>query len=130
MASLRGSVASRCQLSVSWSCSDVISLSCIEVSFLRVRLQGSYDIIAIMASILIRKVDETTKKRLRVRAATHGRSMEEEARAILKKALSEPKPIKRVGIGTAIKELFAPLGGITLPEVPREPIPEPPDFSK
>jgi len=87
-------------------------------------------IIDIMASILIRKVDETTKKRLRVRAATHGRSMEEEAREILKKALSGPTPRKQVGLGTAIRQIFAPLGGVDLPEIPREPIGEAPDFGK
>ena len=83
-----------------------------------------------MASILIRKVDETTKRRLRLRAATHGRSMEEEAREILKKALSEPKPRKEVGLGTAIRQIFAPLGGVDLPDIPREPIGDPPDFDK
>ena len=83
-----------------------------------------------MPSILIRRVDENTKKRLRVRAATNGRSMEEEAREILKRALSGPKPRKQVGLGTAIRQLFAPLGGVDLPEIPREPMREPPDFSK
>jgi hypothetical protein len=33
-----------------------------------------------MASITIRNLDEDTKRRLRIRAAEHGRSMEEEAR--------------------------------------------------
>ena len=83
-----------------------------------------------MASILIRKIDEKTKKRLRIRAATHGRSMEEEARAILKRALDEPRRGRQRGLGTAIKELFAPLGGVDLPEIPREPMREPPDFAK
>jgi len=36
-----------------------------------------------MASITIRKLDEKTKERLRVRAAQHWRSMEEEARTLL-----------------------------------------------
>lgn len=81
-----------------------------------------------MATILIRKLDEKTKKRLRLRAANHGRSMEEEAREILKKALDEPKSAKQVGLGTAIRQIFAPLGGVSLPEIPREPMREPPDF--
>lgn len=84
-----------------------------------------------MASILIRKVDERTKKRLRIRAATNGHSMEEEAREILTKALNtEGKPQEQLGLGTAIRQLFAPLGGVDLPEIPREPMREPPDFSK
>jgi antitoxin FitA len=42
-----------------------------------------------VASITIRNLDETLKARLRVRAAHHGRSMEEEARQILRRALAE-----------------------------------------
>ena len=37
-----------------------------------------------MASITIRNIDDSLKHRLRVRAAEHGHSMEEEARAIFK----------------------------------------------
>lgn len=40
-----------------------------------------------MASITIRNLDDSTKQRLRVRAAEHGRSMEEEARDILRKVV-------------------------------------------
>jgi plasmid stability protein len=40
-----------------------------------------------MATLTIRNIDESVKERLRVRAATHGRSMEEEARVILKRAI-------------------------------------------
>ncbi|MGF1671617.1 MAG: plasmid stabilization protein, partial [Balneolaceae bacterium] len=42
-----------------------------------------------MASITIRNLDKQTKSRLRIQAAVHGRSMEEEARIILNSALSE-----------------------------------------
>lgn len=46
-----------------------------------------------MASITIRKLDEDVKTRLRVRAAENGRSMEEEARVILREAVGEePEP--------------------------------------
>ena len=47
-----------------------------------------------MASITIRNLDDHIKQRLRVRAATHGRSMEEEARDILRQVMGEtpPKP--------------------------------------
>ena len=42
-----------------------------------------------MASITIRNLDEQTKARLRVRAAHLKRSMEDEARNILRAALAE-----------------------------------------
>ena len=41
-----------------------------------------------MSTILIRQLDEATKVRLRLRAAQHGRSMEAEAREILKATLA------------------------------------------
>src|SRR5260370_1295307 len=41
-----------------------------------------------MASITIRQLDETLKRRLRLRAARNGRSMEDEARTILRHAAS------------------------------------------
>jgi plasmid stability protein len=81
-----------------------------------------------MATITIRGLDDAVKKRLRVRAARHGRSMEEEAREILKIAVanSDPEP----NLAKAIRALFEPLGGVDLPEYPRrkEPIREPPRF--
>ena len=42
-----------------------------------------------MASITVRKIEDELKQRLRVRAAEHGHSMEEEARSILRSALGE-----------------------------------------
>src|SRR4051794_35036597 len=41
-----------------------------------------------MASLTIRRLDDELKKRLRLRAARHGRSMEDEARVILGQAAS------------------------------------------
>lgn len=41
-----------------------------------------------MASITIRNIDDELKERLRVRAAKHGHSMEEEARVILRRAIN------------------------------------------
>ena len=43
-----------------------------------------------MASLTIRNLDPAVKDRLRVRAAERGRSMEEEARVILRRAMREP----------------------------------------
>lgn len=80
-----------------------------------------------MASITIRNLDDTLKLRLRVRAATHNRSMEDEARDILRNALSV-EPTESPAIGSAIHALFAPLGGVDLPAIEREPMREPPGF--
>ena len=80
-----------------------------------------------MASITIRNLDDDVKTRLRMRAAEKGRSMEEEARLILREAVGrEEAPAK--GLGTAIHERFKPLGGVELELPPREPMREPPRF--
>ena len=80
-----------------------------------------------MASITLRKLDDTVKSRLRLRAASNGRSMEEEARIILRDA-GEQEPVPERGLGTAVHELFKPLGGLDLELPPREPVREPPRF--
>jgi plasmid stability protein len=80
-----------------------------------------------MASITIRNLDEPLKARLRVQAATHGRSMEDEARDILRTALNQ-QPVRPANLAAAIRARFAPLGGVDLPELAREPMREPPDF--
>ena len=77
-----------------------------------------------MASITIRQLEESVKRKLRIRAARHGRSMEQEAREILKTALSKPEEPPK-DLGKAIHEIFAPFGGVELDIPPREPIPEP-----
>lgn len=81
-----------------------------------------------MAVMTIRNIDDAIKKRLRVRAAVNGRSMEDEARDILRSALSTDDPRPR-NLGQAIHERFGPLGGVDLPDVLREAIREPVDFS-
>ncbi len=80
-----------------------------------------------VASITVRNLDESLKKRLRIRAAENGRSMEQEARDILRAALDEDRAPTR-DLGTAIHELFGPLGGVDLPIPPREPMRELPDL--
>jgi plasmid stability protein len=82
-----------------------------------------------MASITIRRLDESTKAKLRVRAARHGRSMEEEAREILQAAVSAPEQSGK-GLYESIRALFEPLGGVDLPEIPRGPMREPPKFDE
>ena len=76
-----------------------------------------------MASIIIRRLGENTKHQLRIRAARHGRSMEQEAREILKSALSQPAQQPK-NLAEEIRKLFAPFGGVELEIPPREPIPE------
>jgi antitoxin FitA len=78
-----------------------------------------------MASITIRKLDEATKQRLRLRAAYHKRSMEDEARLILLATLADEKATAG-NLAEAIRRRFVPLGGIELRLPPREPVREPP----
>lgn len=78
------------------------------------------------ASITIRNLDETLKRRLRIRAAAHGRSMEEEVRDILRKEVGEAAPPSN--LAAAIRARVAPFGGIDLDLPAREPIPDPPSF--
>jgi plasmid stability protein len=66
-----------------------------------------------MASLTIRNIDERTKARLRMQAARHGRSMEEEARSLLRAALTQEEAEDR-SLADAIRARFARLGGVTL----------------
>jgi plasmid stability protein len=77
-----------------------------------------------MASITIRQLPETTKSKLRIRAAEHGRSMEQEAREILQSELSKT-PHTGKDLHKAIREIFEPLGGVELQIPPRGPIRDP-----
>ena len=79
-----------------------------------------------MASITIRKLDDGVKTRLRLRAAENGRSMEEEARVILREAVASGAGPDNLAV--AIRARFAPLGGVELQLPPREPAREPPRF--
>ncbi|MCY4463476.1 MAG: plasmid stabilization protein [Albidovulum sp.] len=78
-----------------------------------------------MASITLRNLDDEVGTRLRVRAAGNGRSMEEEARMILREAVGQG-PLPEKGLGTAIHELFKPFGYVELELPRREPMREPP----
>lgn len=75
-----------------------------------------------MASMTIRNIDEELKARLRIAAAQHGRSMEDEARDILRVALST-EPTRNPGrISDSIRARIQPLGGIELDRPAREAI--------
>lgn len=82
-----------------------------------------------MAVMTIRNIDDAIKSRLRLRAAMHGRSMEDEARDILRAALSTEIPRPR-NLGQAINERFVELGGVDLPEIARERIRRPVDLGE
>jgi plasmid stability protein len=70
-----------------------------------------------MATLTIRQLDEKTKSRLRVRAAHHGRSMEAEAREILRSSLTA-SPLGKGNLAESIRRRFAVFGGLEL-ELPR-----------
>ena len=81
-----------------------------------------------MASLTVRNLDDGLKRLLRIRAAENGRSMEEEAREILRKALTMPAWAPD-DLATAIRARFEPLGGIDLDLPPREAMRDAPDLN-
>jgi antitoxin FitA len=83
-----------------------------------------------MGSITVRKIDDGLKKQLRVRAAKHGRSMEDEVRAILRRAVAATHEKEEVDLGTAIRRRFARFGHIELELPPRGPMRTVPKFGK
>lgn len=62
-----------------------------------------------MAQLVVRNLDDDVKAKLRVRAAEHGHSMEEEVRAILCRAVEDRQPPAQ-GLGTRIAARFARSG--------------------
>ncbi|MCV2219354.1 FitA-like ribbon-helix-helix domain-containing protein [Thauera sp. Sel9] len=80
-----------------------------------------------MATMTIRNIDDELKARLRIRAAQHGRSMEDEARDILRGALSV-EPVRGASLVEAIRARVAELGGVELELPPREAVRPPPEF--
>lgn len=79
-----------------------------------------------MGSITIRNLDDDVKRRLRVRAAEHGRSMEEEAREILRQVVTRPTLLR--DLGQSIHGRFAEVGGIDLPQPKRSEMRPTPNF--
>ena len=80
-----------------------------------------------MASLTIRSLDDTVKLRLRIRAASHGRSMEEEAREILKAGVATNDG---PNLAESIRRHIAPLGGVELTIPAREAVRRPPKLVK
>ena len=77
-----------------------------------------------MAGLSVRNLDSETYERLRRRAAREGVSMEEEARRILKRAVSAPERL-----GDLFLTRFGPDNGVDLELPSREPH-EPPDLTR
>ena len=76
-----------------------------------------------MANLSVRKIDERIYEQLRVRAAKHGVSMEEEVRQILKRAVSAPERL-----GDLALNVFGPDHGVDL-EIPSRPPHDPLDLT-
>lgn len=81
-----------------------------------------------MGTLTIRNLDDPIKSRLRLRAAARNRSMEEEARQILRAALQE-SAAPAEDLGARIRARFAAMGDVRLAVEPRQPVPQPPDFA-
>ncbi|CCI54382.1 FitA-like ribbon-helix-helix domain-containing protein [Nostocoides jenkinsii] len=75
-----------------------------------------------MTAITIRKLPEDAKRRLRMRAAARGTSMEAEARAILLAGLEAPVHVDLSWIEQLI-EIGHEFGGVDLPAIADEPAP-------
>jgi plasmid stability protein len=72
-----------------------------------------------MASLTIRNLEDNLKADLRLRAARHGLSMEEEVRQILRQALAPALPAS--SLSRRIQERFAGLDAENLPIPNRKP---------
>ena len=59
-----------------------------------------------MDQMLVRKLEAGVKRRLRARAKSNGRSLEEEVRVILREAAKSAPPAEE-GLGTRLAKLFA-----------------------
>lgn len=77
-----------------------------------------------MASITIRNLEAETKRKLKIRAAMNGRSMEQEVREILKSALAQTAK-RKANVAERVRAIFGPLGGVELERLPREPVRDP-----
>lgn len=78
-----------------------------------------------MSAITIRNVDPELKRALRIRAATFGRSMEEEARNILRAELSVQDD-EAADLYQRIRRHVDPFDGVDLPLPERDVMRDPP----
>jgi plasmid stability protein len=66
-----------------------------------------------MAQLIVRRIADDVKERLKARAKRHGRSLEAEVRAILVEAAktrSKPRKKQEKGFGRSMAELFKGIG--------------------
>lgn len=84
-----------------------------------------------MASLLIRNVDDALHARLKEAAARHRRSLEEEARELLRVAVARQAEAPQEHIVDLARRLFGRENGVELSIPPRGSAPSrsPPDFS-
>ena len=83
-----------------------------------------------MASLTIRNLETSIKELLRIRAAHHGNSMEEEVRQILRHTLLQDTQLS-ANLAESIQKRFAQLGGVDdLPVCDRDEMREPPEFGQ
>ncbi len=82
-----------------------------------------------MAAISVRDLDEDVARRLKVRAARHGRSMEAEVRAILTDAVGARED-GQFNLALAVRERFGAIGGVDLELPPRQDMPRAADLPK
>jgi plasmid stability protein len=81
-----------------------------------------------MATLTIRQLDDALKAKLRIRAAEHGKSMEEEAREILRQALAPTAAETGADWVSRIRDRLKPYGGVDLELPPRQLPRKPPKF--
>jgi plasmid stability protein len=74
-----------------------------------------------MGILTVRNLDESVKRGLRLRAAQHGWSMEQEVRVILQNAVSSaPEEVPALGFAERVNRRFKGLGADDLPLPPRQ----------
>jgi len=74
-----------------------------------------------VSTLTVRNIEPAIKDKLRLMAAAHGRSMEEEVRSILRQAMTQDA--RPNGLGSRIHARFAAMGGVVLPLPPRSDLP-------
>jgi antitoxin FitA len=78
-----------------------------------------------MATLTIRNLDDDVRDQLRIRAARHGRSMEDEVRVVLRSAVTVGSPSQ---VWQASRALFSGENGVDLGQIDRTSDRTTPDF--
>lgn len=82
-----------------------------------------------MSSITVRNLDESVKNSLRLRAARHGWSMEQEVRQILQQTVA-PEQAEQISFADRVNRRFANLNLESLPIPTRQISRTPPTFEQ